>query len=420
MRLPAKRPTNKEKPTRITQVRPARTAVRRQRSGQRRGWRSEPPPGRRPAASSAIVVARRRPDDVAGPPLRVEDARLAVGLELAAHVGHEDVDRVRHRHRVVAPDLLEQALAGDHEPLVAHQVLEQLELAVGQIYGPVAAVDLSRVGVEPEIADGERGAPTRWAAAHQRTEPRQELSALERLHQVVVRPGIELADAVIELRPGRQDQDRDVALAAQAAQDLGAVELRKAEVEDDEIGDELLREGEGGDTVGGRANLVALLPEGSPQDVRDRLVVLDDEDAAGRFVACEHDLRAPPAPLHASFGAKAPHGTPNKVRARLRLQPAYLARFYGPAPAGDPRLASNHSRVMLSRGRRTAGRGSRGRTSARGGRKSAPKRGRLDDARAAIDALEQRHYDLIGLALLAAAVYLAFVLYFDWNGGRVG
>jgi DNA segregation ATPase FtsK/SpoIIIE, S-DNA-T family len=37
-----------------------------------------------------------------------------------------------------------------------------------------------------------------------------------------------------------------------------------------------------------------------------------------------------------------------------------------------------------------------------------------------MDGLEQRHYDLIGLALIALAVYLAFVLYFGWDGGRVG
>lgn len=34
--------------------------------------------------------------------------------------------------------------------------------------------------------------------------------------------------------------------------------------------------------------------------------------------------------------------------------------------------------------------------------------------------LEQRHYDVIGLALVAAGVYLAFVIYLDWDGGRVG
>ena len=35
-------------------------------------------------------------------------------------------------------------------------------------------------------------------------------------------------------------------------------------------------------------------------------------------------------------------------------------------------------------------------------------------------ALEQRHLDLIGLLLIASGVYLTFVLFFDWEGGKVG
>jgi DNA segregation ATPase FtsK/SpoIIIE, S-DNA-T family len=34
--------------------------------------------------------------------------------------------------------------------------------------------------------------------------------------------------------------------------------------------------------------------------------------------------------------------------------------------------------------------------------------------------LEQRHLDLIGLLLIAAGVYLTFVLFFGWDGGKVG
>ena len=34
--------------------------------------------------------------------------------------------------------------------------------------------------------------------------------------------------------------------------------------------------------------------------------------------------------------------------------------------------------------------------------------------------LEQRHLDLIGLALMACGIYLAFVLFFGWEGGKVG
>ncbi len=56
-------------------------------------------------------------------------------------------------------------------------------------------------------------------------------------------------------------------------------------------------------------------------------------------------------------------------------------------------------------------------------RKPSPKRGKKPLARktpAAPRELEQRHLDLIGLALLALALYLGFVLYAGWDGGLGG
>src|SRR5215218_6780426 len=88
---------------------------------------------------------------------RVQQPRLAAGLELAAQVGDEDLDRVRRGERVVAPDLLEQPLARHDDALVAHQVLEQLELALRELDGADAAHDLVRVGVERQVGDDERG-----------------------------------------------------------------------------------------------------------------------------------------------------------------------------------------------------------------------------------------------------------------------
>ena len=52
---------------------------------------------------------------------------------------------------------------------------------------------------------------------------------------------------------------------------------------------------------------------------------------------------------------------------------------------------------------------------AKAGRKAARRRGGIG-----LPALEQRHVDLIGLFLLAAGVYLVFVLFFGWEGGKVG
>jgi DNA segregation ATPase FtsK/SpoIIIE, S-DNA-T family len=36
------------------------------------------------------------------------------------------------------------------------------------------------------------------------------------------------------------------------------------------------------------------------------------------------------------------------------------------------------------------------------------------------EGLQQRHLDILGLVLIAAGVYLVFVLFFGWNGGKVG
>src|SRR4051795_2747319 len=84
---------------------------------------------------------------------RVEEARFAPGLELSSQVGYEDLDRVRDRERVIAPDLVEQLLAADHQPFVAHQVLEQLEFALREVDLAVCPGHLVGVRVQREVAD---------------------------------------------------------------------------------------------------------------------------------------------------------------------------------------------------------------------------------------------------------------------------
>src|SRR3954464_5643927 len=114
---------------------------------------------------------------------RMEESRLATGFKLPSEIRDEDLDRVRDRERVVAPHLVEQLLAGDHQTLVAHQVLEQLELALREVDLALAARDLVRVGVERQVAHAQRGHATRRAAAQQRPHAGEQLLALERLYQ---------------------------------------------------------------------------------------------------------------------------------------------------------------------------------------------------------------------------------------------
>src|SRR5918996_1193868 len=138
------------------------------------------------SASRQRIDRRSSPKDIPRSADGVQQPRLAAGLELAAQVGDEDLDGVRRRERVVAPDLLEQALAGYDDALVAHEVLEELELALGELDLAVAARHLVGVRVQGEVGDGQRRRPARWAPAQQRAQAREELLALERLDEVVV------------------------------------------------------------------------------------------------------------------------------------------------------------------------------------------------------------------------------------------
>ena len=40
--------------------------------------------------------------------------------------------------------------------------------------------------------------------------------------------------------------------------------------------------------------------------------------------------------------------------------------------------------------------------------------------KAGLPQLEQRHFDVIGLGLVATAIFFAFVVYLDWDGGQAG
>src|SRR5215218_3740641 len=72
-----------------------------------------------PPASRQRIGSRLYAEDVACAADRMKEPWLATGLELPPEVGHEHLDGVRDRERVVAPDLVEQLLARDHQPLVA-------------------------------------------------------------------------------------------------------------------------------------------------------------------------------------------------------------------------------------------------------------------------------------------------------------
>src|SRR3954470_17514520 len=224
------------KPSRITSVSAAEPPASRQRIG----WRLY-----------AEYVPRAAD--------RMEESRLATGFELPSQVGHEHLDGVRDRERVIPPNLVEQLLAADHQALVAHQILEQLELALREVDLTVAPSHLVGVGIEREVADPERGHPARGPAPEQRAHAGEQLLALERLDEVVVGADDEALNARFEGVPGRQHEDRRVvAVVAQALGDVDAVQPRQAEVQHDDVGQEGMGLVEPAHAVRGELDLVAL------------------------------------------------------------------------------------------------------------------------------------------------------------------
>src|SRR3954470_20634104 len=182
-------PTITAKPQRMISVSTAEPPARRQRIGRR---------------LYAEYVARAAD--------RMEEPGFTTGFELSAEVRDEDLDRVRDREGVVAPDLVEQPLAQDHEPLVAHQVLEQLELALCEVDRALAARDLVRVRIQGQVRHPQGRHPARWAAPQERPHAREQLLALERLDEIVVRADVEALDPRVERVARGEDEDRRVVL----------------------------------------------------------------------------------------------------------------------------------------------------------------------------------------------------------------
>ena len=166
---------------------------------------------------------------------------------------------------------------------MAEERLEQRELARAEVDRPV--VDRDRPGglVERDRArDEARLGPAGGAlgAPGEGPQARGKLVVGERLDEVVVGPGVEPDDAVVDGVAGGQHQDREVAsLAPDPAGDFEPGDVRQADVEDDDV-DPVLAEGdvEAGLAVGGDLDVVAVLLEQAGERSTEALVVLDEED----------------------------------------------------------------------------------------------------------------------------------------------
>ena len=158
----------------------------------------------------------------------------------------------------------------------------QLELAAVEACAACALVDLEVSGAQRAIAAGKgRRAP------HYRADPGDQLAQPVRLDDVVVGAELEPDHAVGLFPTCGEDDDRDARALAQLPADVEPVDVRQAQIEQDEV------RGRGIEGALARRyarDVVALTPQTGHQGVGNSVLVFDDQDVHVSSVAAPGPL----------------------------------------------------------------------------------------------------------------------------------
>ena len=241
---------------------------------------------------AAHIAVMRLREAVAGAPDRLEVARArGIGLELAAQAAHQAVDRAVVDHAIAAPDLLHQRLAAEHAAGPRREEVEKIELERRERDRFSVALDDATA---PDRCEDRRCSSTRSVssaarAPQQRAHPRHQLGGAERLRDVVVGADLEPEQLVALAGPRRHHEDRDVAVAADAARHLEPVEPGQAEVEHDERRLQAREVGQRAIPVARLMALVARRLEILRDQVGDAGIVFDQQHS----LAHRHSMKLP-------------------------------------------------------------------------------------------------------------------------------
>ena len=157
-------------------------------------------------------------------------------MGLLADPADEHLDRVGVAIKILGIDVVDQLAARHHLAPVLHQVTQHPELVGGELDGGSFVPYLRRRHVEPYPANLEDGAGVARRPAHQRLYPCHQLGDLERLGEVVIGPGVEPLNLLVQLTAGGQHQHRGVhPLATPLLEHAQTIATRQAEIQNDGI-----------------------------------------------------------------------------------------------------------------------------------------------------------------------------------------
>src|SRR5581483_7130019 len=175
---------------------------------------------------------------------RLDEARLAVLLGLAAQITDEDLEGVGPRAAFVAPDPVDDDAVRQHLTWVLEEQFEQGELRLGELQKSLAAAGFVRDRIEREVAEA-KNVTFGGQAPQESTEAGEQLRERERLDQIVVGAGIETLDPFgYRVLGGENQNGRGIGNCPQPAANLEAVHLGHADVEHERVrwrGDDLVQ-----------------------------------------------------------------------------------------------------------------------------------------------------------------------------------
>src|SRR5207245_7643156 len=234
-------------------------------------------------AGSASGLLRHEP--VADPGNGVNVLRLlGIALDLLAQPVDVGVDRPRLDLDLVAPDLAQQLAAADDLARLGPQQRKQVELGVVHVDFLPLPPDLAAVQVDDQAGELEArlGLLLGYhllAAAEVGPHPGQELSHLEGLGDIVVRPHFEAHDHVDGVvLGGEHDHGHLGPVGPQLPAHIHATDAGQVEVEQDQVRFRLLQHLHAF-LAGLRFNQVEVLTDARhPNDFAGRRVVLNHQD----------------------------------------------------------------------------------------------------------------------------------------------
>ena len=200
------------------------------------------------------------------------------------------VDRARTAGVSIAPHVREQEVARQHAPAVFQEVAQQQELFRGEPdLAPAGRHDVP-FEIDLDVAERERGVLglQRRRAAEHGAHARDDLARAERLGDVVVGPELEPRDALLLFGARGDHDDRHGAglrVGPQGAADVAPVEPWEHDVQEKQIRRVFADSGHDSRPRQHDADLEPGLPQSVAEQVRDVLVVFDDEQARRARVA---------------------------------------------------------------------------------------------------------------------------------------